>query len=57
MTDCLFCKIIEKKIPARIVHEDDRTLAFDDRVSMGGVNPRVARQRKLLLVAASAFFS
>jgi histidine triad (HIT) family protein len=30
MTDCLFCKIIEKKIPARIVHEDDRTLAFDD---------------------------
>jgi histidine triad (HIT) family protein len=30
MTDCLFCKIIEKRIPAKIVHEDDRTLAFDD---------------------------
>jgi histidine triad (HIT) family protein len=30
MSDCLFCKIIEKKIPAKIVHEDDQTLAFDD---------------------------
>jgi histidine triad (HIT) family protein len=30
MSDCLFCKIIEKNIPANIVHEDDQTLAFDD---------------------------
>lgn len=30
MTDCLFCKIIQKTIPAKIVHEDDRALAFDD---------------------------
>ncbi|HET9575576.1 MAG TPA: histidine triad nucleotide-binding protein [Nitrospira sp.] len=30
MNDCLFCKIIEKKIPAKIVHEDDQALAFDD---------------------------
>jgi histidine triad (HIT) family protein len=30
MTDCLFCKIVQKTIPAKIVHEDDRTLAFDD---------------------------
>ena len=28
--DCLFCKIIQKKIPARIVHEDDDLLAFED---------------------------
>ena len=28
--DCLFCKIIEKKIPAKIVFEDDSTLAFED---------------------------
>ena len=25
MTDCLFCKIVQKAIPAKIVHEDDRT--------------------------------
>lgn len=30
MTDCLFCKIVHKTFPAKIVHEDDRTLAFDD---------------------------
>ena len=30
MSDCLFCKIIERKIPASIVYEDDRILAFND---------------------------
>ena len=30
MTDCLFCRIIDRKIPAKIVYEDDRALAFDD---------------------------
>ncbi len=28
--DCLFCKIVEKKIPARIVHEDAEVVAFED---------------------------
>jgi histidine triad (HIT) family protein len=28
--DCLFCQIIEKKIPASIVYEDDRVIAFKD---------------------------
>lgn len=28
--DCLFCKIIDKKIPAKIVHEDEKSLAFQD---------------------------
>jgi len=27
---CLFCKIIEKKIPATIVHEDEHVIAFKD---------------------------
>ncbi len=27
---CLFCKIIDKKIPASIVYEDDKVLAFND---------------------------
>lgn len=32
--DCLFCKIVAGEIPAKIVHETDRTLAFRD------VNPQ-----------------
>jgi histidine triad (HIT) family protein len=30
MSDCLFCKIAAKTIPAKLVHEDDRSVAFDD---------------------------
>jgi len=29
-SNCIFCKIIEKKIPAKIVHEDDYAIAFED---------------------------
>ena len=34
MGDCLFCSIVAGKIPATIVHETDKTLAFRD------INPR-----------------
>jgi histidine triad (HIT) family protein len=30
MADCLFCKIVNREIPASIVYEDDRLLAFND---------------------------
>jgi len=30
MSDCLFCRIIRREIPASIVYEDDRVLAFND---------------------------
>lgn len=32
--DCLFCKIIEKKIPSKILYEDEHVFAFED------VNPQ-----------------
>lgn len=28
--NCLFCKIIEKEIPSKIVYEDEHVLAFED---------------------------
>ena len=28
--DCLFCKIIKKEIPSKVVYEDDTVLAFRD---------------------------
>lgn len=34
MTDCLFCRIVGREIPASIVYEDQRVMAFDD------VNPQ-----------------
>jgi histidine triad (HIT) family protein len=36
VTDCLFCKIINREIPASIVYEDDRVLAFND------INPQAS---------------
>ena len=36
MSDCLFCKIIAREIPASIVYEDDRVLAFND------INPQAS---------------
>jgi histidine triad (HIT) family protein len=30
MTDCLFCKIIVGKIPAKKVYEDQKAFAFED---------------------------
>jgi histidine triad (HIT) family protein len=30
VSDCLFCRIIRREIPASIVYEDDRVLAFHD---------------------------
>ena len=36
MSDCVFCKIVARQIPATVVHEDSRTLAFMD---IGQVNP------------------
>jgi histidine triad (HIT) family protein len=30
MSDCLFCKIAEGKIPAKLVHQDQDTVAFED---------------------------
>lgn len=30
MSDCIFCKIIDKEIPSKVVYEDDKILAFHD---------------------------
>ena len=30
MEDCIFCKIINKEIPAEFVYEDDQVVAFND---------------------------
>ena len=30
MSDCIFCRIVEGKIPAQKVYEDDEILAFND---------------------------
>lgn len=38
MSDCIFCKIVDKKIPAKIVYEDDKIMAFEDLNPVGPVH-------------------
>lgn len=38
MSDCLFCKIINKEIPSKIVYEDDSVLCFHDVSPMAPVH-------------------
>ena len=30
MSDCIFCKIVRGEIPAKVIYEDDKVLAFND---------------------------
>lgn len=36
MEDCIFCKIIEKKMPANIVYEDEKYISF---LTLEPINP------------------
>lgn len=49
MEDCIFCKIINKEIPASIVYEDESMIAFDD------INPQAPVH--VLLIPKEHFLS
>jgi histidine triad (HIT) family protein len=40
--DCIFCKIINGEIPAKLLYQDERVVAFDD------INPQ-APQHKIII--------
>ena len=45
MPDCLFCRIIRREIPASIVYEDERVLAFNDVNPQGPTHVLVVPKR------------
>ena len=47
MADCLFCKIVKREIPASIVYEDDRMLAFNDINPQGPTHVLVIPKRHI----------
>ncbi len=51
MSDCLFCKIAAKTIPAKLVHEDDRSVAFDDINQQAPVHTLVIPRRHVASMA------
>jgi histidine triad (HIT) family protein len=47
VTDCLFCKIINREIPASIVYEDERILAFNDINPQGSTHVLVVPKQHI----------
>jgi histidine triad (HIT) family protein len=47
MADCLFCKIVNRDIPASIVYEDDRIMAFNDITPQGPTHVLVIPKRHI----------
>ncbi len=48
--DCLFCKIVDKKIPAKVVHEDEHAVAFDDINPQAPIHTLVIPKRHVATV-------
>lgn len=51
MSDCLFCRIVNKTVPSRQLYEDDRCLAFEDINPQARVHILVIPKRHLSSLA------
>ena len=51
MTDCLFCKIVEGKIPSNKIYEDDMVLAFHDIDPQAPVHVLIVTKKHIKSVA------
>lgn len=47
MTDCLFCGIVAGDVPAEVVHQDERTVAFRDINPVAPVHVLVVPRRHI----------
>lgn len=47
MSNCLFCRVIAGELPASIVHQDDRLVAFDDTNPQAPVHVLVVPRRHI----------
>jgi len=47
MDQCIFCRIIEHRLPARIVFEDDETVAFEDTNPQAPVHTLIVPRKHL----------
>ena len=47
MQDCIFCKIIKGEIPANIIYQDDKVIAFDDLYPKAPVNKLIIPRKHI----------
>ncbi|MFH1181210.1 MAG: histidine triad nucleotide-binding protein [bacterium] len=51
--ECLFCKIINKELPAEIIHEDEKILAFRDIYPKAKVHILIVPKQHVLAASFS----
>jgi histidine triad (HIT) family protein len=54
LSDCIFCKIAAREIPASIVHEDDEVVAFRDVHPEAPVHLLIVPRRHVASLAEAA---
>lgn len=47
MSKCIFCRIVERTLPSKIVYEDDRVLAFEDAAPQAPVHVLVIPKKHI----------
>jgi histidine triad (HIT) family protein len=47
MDQCIFCRIIERRVPARIVFEDDEIVAFEDANPQAPIHTLIVPRKHL----------
>jgi len=46
-SNCIFCKIVDKKVPSKIVYEDETVIAFEDTNPQAPVHTLVVPKRHI----------
>ncbi len=50
MSNCIFCRIVDGSIPAKVVYQDEHTLAFDDISPQAPVHTLIIPKRHVAAV-------
>ena len=48
--DCIFCKIVNKEIPAEIIYKDDKFIAFEDTAPKAKIHLLIVPKKHILSV-------
>jgi len=48
MDQCIFCQIVERRVPARIVFEDDEIVAFEDTNPQAPIHILIVPRKHLI---------
>lgn len=48
MTDCIFCKIVNKEIPSKLIYEDEDIISFNDIAPKSSVHILIVPRKHII---------